>query len=250
MHLTTDPQIDLAQSMNGQSGQQVIRICNLTKSYRLGSQSVPVLNGINFSVYSGEFVAVMGPSGSGKSTLLNVLGILDHYDAGEYWLDNTLIRQLSEKDAAKYRGQLIGFVFQSFNLLPFKNALDNVALPLYYQNVPRKQREKKALALLDRMGVGSRAHHLPTELSGGQRQRVAIARALVNDPPLILADEPTGNLDSKSTEEVLTLFGELNREGRTIVMITHDEVPMQLISRIIRLKDGLIQPDSTAHFYV
>lgn len=221
----------------------MIKVKNLTKSYTSGLINIPVLKGINFSVGVGEFVAIMGPSGSGKSTLLNVLGILDEYDEGEYRLNDNLIQSLSEKHAAQYRSRLIGFVFQSFNLLPFKSALENVTLPLYYQNVPRKQREHKARALLERLGLAGRIDHLPTELSGGQRQRVAIARALANDPPLILADEPTGNLDSTSTDEVMNLFNEINREGRTLVMITHDESVAAFANRTIRLIDGNIQTE-------
>ncbi|NOT85814.1 MAG: ABC transporter ATP-binding protein [Methylococcaceae bacterium] len=228
----------------------MIAINNLSKSYTVGLMNVPVLKGINFTVAQGEFVAIMGPSGSGKSTLLNVLGILDDYDAGEYRLNGSLIQNLSEKHAAQYRSRLICFVFQSFNLLPFKTALENVTLPLYYQNVPAKQREQKALALLERLGLADRADHLPTELSGGQRQRVAIARVLANDPPLILADEPTGNLDSTSTEEVMRLFNEINREGRTLVMITHDESVATCANRIIRLKDGNIQTETKREAHV
>lgn len=189
----------------------------------------------------------MGPSGSGKSTLLNILGILDRYDAGEYLLNDTLIKPLSETQAAQFRSRLIGFVFQSFNLLPFKSAIDNVAMPLYYQKVPRKQREAKARKLLETMGLASRIHHLPTELSGGQRQRVAIARALVNDPPLILADEPTGNLDSATSEEVMALFSEINREGKTLVVITHDEEIAERTQRVIRLQDGHIKNPGMKH---
>ncbi|MDD5036028.1 MAG: ABC transporter ATP-binding protein [Methylococcaceae bacterium] len=205
------------------------------------------MKGIDLSVKVGEFVSIMGPSGSGKSTLLNILGILDRYDAGEYLLNDTLIKPLSETQAAQFRSRLIGFVFQSFNLLPFKSAIDNVAMPLYYQKVPRKQREAKARKLLETMGLASRIHHLPTELSGGQRQRVAIARALVNDPPLILADEPTGNLDSATSEEVMALFSEINREGKTLVVITHDEEIAERTQRVIRLQDGHIKNPGMKH---
>ncbi|WAK03780.1 ABC transporter ATP-binding protein [Methylobacter sp. YRD-M1] len=203
--------------------------------------AVPVLKGIDLSVKEGEFVSIMGPSGSGKSTLLNVLGILDRYDDGEYVLNGTLIKPLSETEATRYRNHLIGFVFQSFNLLPFKSAIDNVAMPLYYQKVPRKQREERARKLLERMGLASRMDHLPSELSGGQRQRVAIARALVTDPPLILADEPTGNLDTKTSEEVMELFTEINHEGKTLVVITHDEEVAERTRRVIHLQDGRIR---------
>ena len=224
----------------------MISVRNLTKSYQAGSITVPVLKGVDISVGHGEFVSIMGPSGSGKSTLLNVLGILDRYDGGEYVLNGTLIKPLSEAQAVRYRSQLIGFVFQSFNLLPYKSAIDNVALPLYYQKVPRRRREEKAARLLERMGLASRLHHRPTELSGGQRQRVAIARALVNDPPLILADEPTGNLDSETTEEVMALFSEINREGKTLVVITHDEEIAERTHRVIRLQDGRIKDTGLA----
>lgn len=221
----------------------MINVHNLTKTYHIGSGSVPVLKGVDLSINSGEFVAIMGPSGSGKSTLLNVLGILDSYDGGEYILNGTPVKPLSETEAALCRSQFIGFVFQSFNLLPYKNAIDNVAMPLYYQNIPRKQREEKARRLLERMGLADRIHHLPTELSGGQRQRVAIARALVNESPLILADEPTGNLDSVTSDEVMTLFSEINREGKTLVVITHDEDIAARTHRVIRLHDGRIKDD-------
>lgn len=219
----------------------MISVKSLTKSYHLGSMAVPVLKGIDLSVKTGEFVSIMGPSGSGKSTLLNVLGILDRYDDGEYILNGTLIKPLSETEAARHRNQLIGFVFQSFNLLPFKSALDNVAMPLYYRKVPRKQREERAKKLLERMGMAHRMDHVPSELSGGQRQRIAIARALVTDPPLILADEPTGNLDSKTSEEVMELFTEINREGKTLVVITHDEEIAARTRRVIHLQDGRIR---------
>jgi putative ABC transport system ATP-binding protein len=219
----------------------IISVQSLTKSYHIGSMTVPVLKGIDLSVKEGEFVSIMGPSGSGKSTLLNVLGILDRYDDGEYVLDGTLIKPLSETEATRHRNHLIGFVFQSFNLLPFKSAIDNVAMPLYYQKVPRKQREERARKLLERMGLASRMDHLPSELSGGQRQRVAIARALVTDPPLILADEPTGNLDTKTSEEVMELFTEINHEGKTLVVITHDEEVAERTRRVIHLQDGRIR---------
>lgn len=219
----------------------MISVQTLTKAYHLGTMKVPVLKGIDLSVKVGEFVSIMGPSGSGKSTLLNVLGILDRYDDGEYILNGTLIKPLSETEAARHRNQLIGFVFQSFNLLPFKSALENVAMPLYYRKVPRKQREARARKLLERMGMDHRMDHMPSELSGGQRQRVAIARALVTDPPLILADEPTGNLDTKTSEEVMELFTEINHEGKTLVVITHDEEIAARTRRVIHLQDGQIR---------
>lgn len=228
-------------ALEGVFEKPMIDVKTLTKAYNLGSMKVPVLKGIDLSVKVGEFVSIMGPSGSGKSTLLNVLGILDRYDDGEYILNGTLIKPLSETEAARHRNQLIGFVFQSFNLLPFKSALENVAMPLYYRKVPRKQREARARKLLERMGMDHRMDHMPSELSGGQRQRVAIARALVTDPPLILADEPTGNLDTKTSEEVMELFTEINHEGKTLVVITHDEEIAARTRRVIHLQDGQIR---------
>lgn len=218
----------------------MIQLRQITKSYPTGSDTLPVLRGIDLSISPGEFVAIMGPSGSGKSTLLNVLGILDGYDTGEYWLDGVLVKNLTETQSAQYRAKLIGFVFQSFNLLPFKTALENVALPLYYRQVPRRIREAKSRAMLERMGLAERLSHRPMELSGGQRQRVAIARALVNDPPLLLADEPTGNLDSKTSVEVMALLAEINRTGQTLVVVTHDEAVAAQAHRTIRLRDGLV----------
>jgi len=234
-------QLAAADALRVSFKKPIISVQSLTKSYHIGSMTVPVLKGIDLCVKEGEFVSIMGPSGSGKSTLLNVLGILDRYDDGEYVLDGTLIKPLSETEATRHRNHLIGFVFQSFNLLPFKSAIDNVAMPLYYQKVPRKQREERARKLLERMGLASRMDHLPSELSGGQRQRVAIARALVTDPPLILADEPTGNLDTKTSEEVMELFTEINDEGKTLVVITHDEEVAERTRRVIHLQDGRIR---------
>jgi putative ABC transport system ATP-binding protein len=225
----------------------MVRLQKLTKRYQNGPFTVPILQEVDLAIEAGEFIAIMGPSGSGKSTLLNILGILDQYDAGEYRLNGRLIKDLSETQAAYYRSRSIGFVFQSFNLLPFKTATDNVALPLYYQNVPRKQREARARALLERMGLADRVSHLSTELSGGQQQRVAIARALVNAPPLILADEPTGNLDSTASQEVMRLFVELNREGKTLVVATHDERIATLTQRTIYLQDGCLLKARQSH---
>jgi putative ABC transport system ATP-binding protein len=188
-------------------------------------------------------ISVMGASGSGKSTLLNILGILDNYDSGEYYLDGTLIRNLSETKAASYRNRFIGFVFQSFNLISFKNAMENVALPLYYQKVSRKQRNKLALEYLDRMGLREWALHLPNELSGGQKQRIAIARSLISNPKVILADEPTGMLDSKTSQEVMDILEGINKQGITIIIVTHERDIAERTKRIIHLKDGVIEQD-------
>ena len=218
----------------------MIHLRNIHKTYNNGA-ALHVLKGIDLDIAPGEFVAIMGASGSGKSTLLNILGILDNYDEGEYTLDGTLIKNLSESKGAYYRNRLIGFVFQSFNLISFKDAQENVALPLFYQGVSRKKRNQLALEYLDKVGLKDWAHHYPNEMSGGQKQRVAIARALITNPSIILADEPTGALDSKTTVEVTDLLRDLNRQGMTIIMVTHESDVAHCANKIVHIKDGLIE---------
>ena len=221
----------------------MLKINKLHKSYKMGDSSLHVLKGINLHIEKGEMVAIMGSSGSGKSTLLNIIGILDELDSGEYTLDGIEIKDLTEKKAAQYRNKFLGFVFQSFNLINFKNALENVALPLYYQGLKRKERQEKAMFHLQKVGLADWSTHLPNELSGGQKQRVAIARALAAEPKLLLADEPTGALDSATSQEIMQFLQQLNDEGKTILIVTHEEDISLMCKRIVRLKDGVIMED-------
>ena len=218
----------------------MIRLENINKTY-FGAQPLHVLKGINLNVEDGEMVSIMGASGSGKSTLLNILGILDNYDTGDYYLNNKLVKDLTENQAAEMRNQLIGFIFQSFNLIPFKTAMENVALPLYYQNVSRKKRNQMAMEYLERFGLKEWADHYPNELSGGQKQRISMARALVTQPKIILADEPTGALDSKTSAEVMQILREVNQTGITMVIVTHERGIALRTNKIIHLKDGVIE---------
>ncbi|WP_166384831.1 MULTISPECIES: ABC transporter ATP-binding protein [unclassified Polaribacter] len=221
----------------------MIRIEKLHKSYPIGKDSLHVLKGINLHIKEGEFVSIMGSSGSGKSTLLNIVGLLDEHDEGDYFLNGQLIKNLNEKKAAILRNKFLGFIFQSFNLISYKTALENVALPLYYKGMARKERMQIALEYLEKVGLKDWANHLPNELSGGQKQRVAIARALVTKPKVVLADEPTGALDSTTTDSVMQLLKDINNEGMTVFVITHEEEVAEQTKRIVRLKDGLIISD-------
>src|SRR5687767_8964916 len=218
----------------------MLRLSKVNKYYQVGTHALHVLRDVDFEVADGEFVSIMGASGSGKSTLLNILGILDDYDSGEYWLGDTLIRSLSESKAAAYRNRFIGFVFQSFNLLPFKTALENVALPLYYQGITRRKRNQIAMQYLERVGLRDWADHVRSGVAGGQQQRVAIARALIGKPRLILADEPTDALDSETSQQIMDLLVEINRTGITVLGVTHDQDVAGRTQRTIRLRDGKI----------
>ncbi len=223
--------------------QSVIHLEDLRKSYYLGSQELPVLKGINLDIESSEFVALMGPSGSGKSTLMNILGCLDTLSSGRYILNGKDVSKMPDNDLAEIRNQEIGFVFQQFNLMPRLTALENVALPLIYAGVPKKERTERAMEMLGKVNLADRHHHKSNELSGGQIQRVAIARALVNNPSIILADEPTGNLDSKTSEEIMKLISDIHMQGNTVVLVTHEEDIAQYAQRVVRLRDGIIETD-------
>jgi putative ABC transport system ATP-binding protein len=220
----------------------LISLSNIRKTYVLGAQTVHALKKIDLDIQRGEYVALMGPSGSGKSTLMNVIGCLDTPSQGEYWLNDKEVSKMSDVDLSKVRNDEIGFVFQTFNLLTRLTALENVALPLVYAGIPLKERNERAAETLNKVGLGDRFHHKPNELSGGQRQRVAVARALINNPSLLLADEPTGNLDTQTSHEIMALFEEIHAAGNTIVLVTHEEDIAKHAKKIVRLRDGLIEP--------
>ncbi len=223
--------------------QSIIHLENIRKSYYLGKQELPVLKGISLDVYRNEYVALMGPSGSGKSTLMNILGCLDSPSGGRYMLNGKDVSRMPDNDLAEVRNKEIGFVFQQFNLLPRLTAAENVALPLVYAGIGKKERQDRAINVLKRVKLDDRSHHKPNELSGGQAQRVAIARALINNPSIILADEPTGNLDTKTSYEIMDILGKIHSEGNTVILVTHEEDISQYAHRVIRLRDGLIETD-------
>lgn len=223
----------------------IIQLGNIQKSYYLGKQELKVLKGITLDIFKEEYVALMGPSGSGKSTLMNILGCLDSPTGGSYFLNGSDVSKMQDDDLAEVRNKEIGFVFQQFNLLPRLTAVENVALPLIYNGTPKKERTENALEMLDRVGLADRSHHKPNELSGGQNQRVAIARALVNNPSIILADEPTGNLDSKTSVEIMNIFDKIQADGNTVILVTHEEDIANYAHRIIRLRDGIIESDES-----
>lgn len=223
--------------------QEIIKLTNIARKYTIGTEEIHALKSVSLSIQKNEYVALMGPSGSGKSTLMNILGCLDTPSTGEYILNNLSVARMLDNDLAEVRNKEIGFVFQTFNLLPRSTALENVALPLVYSGISKTERDKRAKETLEQVGLGNRIMHKPNELSGGQRQRVAIARALVNNPAIILADEPTGNLDSKTSVEIMGLFEEIHKKGNTIILVTHEEDIARHAHRIVRLKDGLVETD-------
>ncbi len=227
------------------STESIIHLEGIEKSYFMGNQAIPVLKGINLDIFKNEYVALMGPSGSGKSTLMNILGCLDSPTGGKYILNGKDVSKMADDDLAEVRNTEIGFVFQQFNLLPRLTAAENVALPLIYAGVSKKERHERAMAALEKVGLAERSHHKSNELSGGQIQRVAIARALVNNPSILLADEPTGNLDSKTSVEVMHIFGKLQEAGNTVVLVTHEEDIAAYARRVVRLRDGLVESDTT-----